>query len=236
MSLEVLVWSCVVMIKKILKYVVVVGLFIAFICGCSVEKIDENRNENALKFKEEYEAVNKTGLDITIPENNKMKYASFIDVMNLLENGTGVIYFGFPECPWCRNIVPVLINSAEDTEIEEILYFNALSIRDKKHLDEFGNIITDQEGTNEYYQLVEKLSSILGPYEGLNDDMIKRLYFPTVVFVKDGKIIGSHIGSVESQTDPSIKLTKAQTDELYQIYTENIQKTLGLVCTDGSLC
>lgn len=222
--------------KKIIKYTLIIGLIVAFVCGCNVRKIDENENADAKRFKEEYESLNGEKMDITIPENNKMKYASFDEIMNLLDQGTGVIYFGFPECPWCRNIVPVLINSAMDTDVEEILYFNALSMRDQKHLDENGNIVTDQEGTDEYYRLLEKLSSTLGPYEGLNDETIKRLYFPTVVFVKDGKIVASHIGSVDSQKDPSIKLTKAQTDELYQIYTESIQKMLGLICDDGKVC
>lgn len=198
--------------------------------------MEENANADALKFKKEYESLNGEKLDVTISEGNKMKYATWEEVMELLEHGTGVIYFGFPECPWCRNAVPVLLNSAEDTNIEEILYFNARSIRDVKHLDEYGNIVTDKEGTPEYYQLVEKLSPVLEPYEGLNDDTIKRLYFPTVVFVKDGNLLGSQIGTVKSQIDPSVKLTKAQSDELYQIYTNYIQKALGLICEEDKAC
>lgn len=221
--------------KKLILSIVMVVMVISMASSCTMKPIDE-KNKDSLKFKEEYEALNKDALEMNIPENNKMKYATYNEVMEMLESGTGVIYFGFPQCPWCRNAVPVLINSASDTDLKEILYFNALSIRDKKHLDDNGNIVVDQEGTEEYYKLIEKLSSVLGPYDGLNDSSIKRLYFPTVVFVKDGNIIMAHEGTVESQTDPSKPLSKIQTEELYQIYVDSIQKILGLLCDKDSAC
>ena len=62
------------------------------------------------------------------------------------------------------------------------------------------------------------LYSELGPYEGLNNDTIKRLYYPTVVFVSDGLILGSHIGTIESQTDPKVNLSSAEQEELKEIY------------------
>ena len=34
------------------------------------------------------------------------------------------------------------------------------------------------------------LDDYLPEYKGLNNSKIKRLYFPTVLFVKDGKILG----------------------------------------------
>ena len=221
--------------KKLVLSIVMIVMVIGMASSCTVKPVEE-KNEDAIKFKEEYEALNKDSIEMNVPSNNKMKYATYEEVIELLESGTGVIYFGFPECPWCRNAVPVLINSAMDTDLEEVLYFNALSIRDKKHLDENGNIVVDKEGTAEYYKLLEKLSAVLGPYDGLNDSSIKRLYFPTVVFVKGGKIILAHEGTLESQTDPTKSLSKKQKDELYQIYTNAIQKVLGILCDKDSAC
>ena len=197
------------------------------------------RESDAFQFKKEYEALNgkKTTngekyLEVNISKDSKVYYATYQQIMDLLDHGTGVIYFGFPECPWCRNAVPVLLEAAEETPIDRIYYFNALSMRDKKSLDENGNIITEQEGTEEYYQLVEALRSVLGPYEGLNDDTILRLYFPTVVFVKDGEIIGSHEGTLNSQENPYIELSKSQKEELKQVYVNFIHKVLGDLCDD----
>lgn len=194
-------------------------------------------NEDAMRFKEEYENLNdkrqsseKLYKTIAVDEQNPMIYASYDDIKKVITDGTGVIYFGFPECPWCRNAVPVLLEVAKETGIDKIYYFNALSIRDKKHLDEDGNIIVDDEGTKEYKELLELLYDDLGEYEGLNDSSVKRLYFPTVVFIKNGEILGLHIGTVDSQTDSSVALTSAQTEELREIYSQYMLQVLGTMC------
>lgn len=202
------------------------------------KKIEEN---DSMKFKEEYESLNEkenesTGkeyLKVSIKENNPIKYATYSEIKNIITSGTGVIYFGFPECPWCRNAVPVLLEAAEDNGIDKVYYFNALDIRDKKHLDENGNIVVDDEGTKEYKELVELLYDYLDVYSGLNDDTIKRLYFPTVIFVKNGKIIGSHSGTVASQTDPSIALNESEHNELKKIYTDYMKTISSNLCTDS---
>lgn len=231
--------------KNVLVLIFLVVLFIiaSFIIVDSFDNKD-NKNTDAIKFKEEYENLNNElksdGVNkhtkINIIEDNVMKYSTYNEVMNILENGTGVIYFGYPECPWCRNAVPELLEAAKETGLETIYYFNDMSIRDQKSLDETGNIVVEKEGTDEYYNLLVKLSDYLGPYKGLNDETIKRLYVPTVVFVKDGSIVGVHIGTVESQTDPSILLNDEQSEELQQIYKENMEKVLNNSCSVDVPC
>lgn len=191
-----------------------------------------------LKFKEEYESLNdevnnsgKKNIDVKIDEDNLMKYSNFKEIMDVLDEGTGIIYFGFPECPWCRNAVPVLIEAAKKNEIGQIYYFDASKIRDVKELKD-GKVVTTKEGTKEYYQLVDKLKDVLGPYEGLEDESIKRLYFPTMVFVMGGKVVGTHIGTVDSQKDPYKGLTKKEKEELLKIYENNIEKIYG-VCDES---
>ena len=105
-----------------------------------------------------------------------------------------------------------------------------LEIRDKKSLDEEGNIITEKEGTKEYYELVSLLQDVLPVYDGLNDENIKRLYFPTVIFVRDGKIVGTHMDTVSSQENPRVPLNDEQTKELTNIYVSNIMKVLDDAC------
>lgn len=203
---------------------------------CLIFNINSNDNK---KFKFEYEILNNKDngygnkhLEINIKENNKIKYASYEEIKKILTEGSGVIYFGFPECPWCRNIINPLLNASEETEVKNIYYFNAVDIRDKKHLDENNTIITDNEGTKEYEELVEILYDNLEEYEGLNDPTIKRLYFPTVVFVKDGKIISTHIGTLDDQENPFEPLNNKQKEQLKNIYKSNILKTLDTKCTD----
>lgn len=210
------------------RKIMVIGLIILMISGCTINPEDEEPIiTDALKFKEEYEAHNDkinenngnkyTILDI--PEENPMVYATFEQVMNILD-GSGIIYFGFETCPWCRTAVPVILEAAQDLNINLVYYFNALSLRDVKALDDKGNIITEQEGNPSYYQLLDKIGDVAETYDGLNDDTIKRLYFPTVVVVKDGEIIFYHTSTVESQTDPYQPLTQQQHDELLQLYKD----------------
>lgn len=216
--------------KQIIISIIIVILLLA---GLLIYYFFAKEKSDSEKFKEEYEHINgevingKKVLSIEIDKENGVKYVSFSELMDVLENGTGIIYFGFPECPWCRNAVPVLIDAAKQMELENIYYFNAHDIRDEKELKD-EEIITTKEGTKEYYELVDALDDVLTPYEGLEDENIKRLYFPTTVFVMGGKIVGSHIGTVDSVENPYKKLTKKEETELLKIYKSNIEKIYGV--------
>ncbi len=233
------------------KKVIIIVLLMALlsIAGFSIYNNYKNKNykestTDAIKFMIEYENLNNKlkadGInkhtEINIIEENVIKYSNYNEIVSVLDSGTGVIYFGYPECPWCRNAVPELLEVAKETGLETIYYFNDMSIRDQKSLDDNGNIIVDKEGTDEYYNLLTRLSDYLGSYKGLNDETIKRLYVPTVVFVKEGNIVGVHIGTVESQTDPSILLNDEQREELQQIYRENMEKVLNNSCSVDVPC
>lgn len=226
-------------IKIFLLIVIAISssIFIYNVAAPKGNKKDDVVKSDALKFKEEYEKYNNTKdasgqeyVNVSIDEDNIMYYASFDEIKELLTSGTGVIYFGIPMCPWCRNAVPVLVNAASSTGLDKIYYFNAYEIRDKKSLDEDGKIITEKEGTKEYYELVSLLQDVLPVYDGLNDENIKRLYFPTVIFVRDGKIVGTHMDTVSSQENPLVPLNDEQTKELTNIYVSNIMKVLDDAC------
>lgn len=225
---------------KNIKVLLVSLLAILSLCVVFIRVLDNRENlienSDAVKFEKEYESLNgiKTGnneyLELDISSDNPMIYAKYDDIEQMINSGTGVIYFGFPECPWCRNVVPQLISVADEAGLDKIYYFNALEIRDVKSIDENGDVVVEKEGTEEYNKLIELLYDYLGEYEGLNDETIKRLYFPTVVFVKDGQIIGSHIGTLDSQTNPYIPLTESQSTELKDIYSEYMLEVLDIIC------
>ena len=226
--------------KKIVMSLLSSALALILILCINVTNINKNSKMDALKFKTEYESLNgkknknnKEYVHVEINKNNPFVYASFDEVIDTLKNGTGVIYFGFPECPWCRNMVSVLLDAANEMGIDKIYYFNALEMRDIKSLNEDGSIKIDKAGTDEYYELVSALGDSIGAYEGLNDDSIKRLYFPTVVFVKNGKILSSHIGTLDSQTDPYKTLSSSQKNELKDIYMSGINKVFEIMCDEA---
>ena len=72
-------------------------------------------NLDAINFKKEYEDLNnvvneqtgKTNKEISIATDNPVDIVSEEEAVTLLEKGTGILYMGFPECPWCRSLLPV---------------------------------------------------------------------------------------------------------------------------------
>lgn len=191
------------------------------------------------QFKEEYESLNGIerdgkgykNIEVTIDENNRVVYASQEGILEILDKGTGIIYFGFPDCPWCRNLVPILIRTAKEEGVKQIYYYNAKEDRDEKKLAD-GKIEEVKKGSDFYLKLLEKLGDKASKYDGLSDDSIKRLYFPTVLFVKGGKIVSMHEGTVPSQLDPLQKLTEKQEKELEEIFIDGINAVYGETCDD----
>lgn len=224
------------LIRKILLLLVICLI----VTGC----VNKKDNSDGLKFKNEYEDINGRETDygkhisLEISEDNIIKYSNFSEILDLLEDGTGVIYFGFPECPWCRNAVPVLLDAASSTNLEKIYYVNVYDLRDTLELNENDEVVTKKKASEEYYELLEKLDNILLKYEltgsdgNIYDTGEKRLYVPLVLFVKDGEVVAYHNDTVESQNDPFILLDDNQYNELYNIYLDGIHKVLDDICDE----
>lgn len=215
--------------KYVYFLVGVVVLLLLLLLGYFISQ-DEAINKQS--FKQEYESLNgektsggQTYLELNI-DDEIIQYADYQKVFSLLDHGTGVIYFGFPECPWCRTLVPVLLDAADEVGLDTIYYLNNREDRDTKELGEDGKIVTTKEGTSNYYKLLDFLSPYLGEYEGLNDKDVKRLYFPTVIFVKEGEVVATHIGTLDTQTSGYQLLSDQQHDELKEVLINKMNKTI----------
>ena len=107
------------------------------------KKEEETVLTDAILFKNEYEALNntiseKTGgkmQELSISSTNPVQILNEEKVLQVLKNGTGILYFGFAECPWCRNLLPVLLESLERLSIERLYYLNISTIRDTLFID-----------------------------------------------------------------------------------------------------
>lgn len=212
-----------------------------------------NLNTDAIKFKKEYESLNDTKVNnkkykkVEINKNNPIKYSNYDEIIDVIKNKTGVIYLGFPECPWCRNAVPVLLDVARNNNIDTIYYLNILNERDSYVVkdgkieyakDDKGN---DIKGTDGYLKLLNVLDKELEDYviefEGKEyNTNSKRIYAPTVIFVREGKVIGLHVSTVSSQTDPYKDLTKKQYKELYDEYSSYVSSMNSSSCPIDSSC
>ena len=216
----------------ILSIIVVIALVIAILFFL----LNNKGMSDGERFKQEYEELNDSHLEVNIDSDNMIKYIGLEEAIDIIKNDTGVIYFGYPSCPWCRNAVPVLLDAASSTSLDTIYYVNAYNIRDVKELDDDGNIVTTNEGDRLYDDLLKVLDDILDPYTLTldNGEVIdlgeKRLYVPMVLFVKDGEVVSYHLSTVDSQEDPSISLNDSQRDELYNIYLDGINNVVGGIC------
>ena len=77
------------------------------------------------------------------------------------------------------------------------------------------DIFDDRDADNERYQtLVGYVEKFLNE----DDEGRPRIFVPHIFFVSYGEIVGGHLDTVESVTDPSSPLTTEQEAELLGIY------------------
>lgn len=222
--------------RSILVIIAIVILLI--ITGCSYDKKEEKAD--SLKFKEEYESINGDiieGTDykvrtLNIPEDNPIVYAEANDIISMMDNNeTFVVYFGFNSCPWCRSVLPVLLDVAKDLNLKKIYYVDVKDIRDRLDVDEDGNIITVKEGSEGYIGLLARLDDVLEDYTLEIDDKEieteeKRIYAPNVVSIVNGKAKELETGISDELDDPFMKLTDKIKKETYNKFKCSIKCVL----------
>ncbi len=224
--------------KQIIILLVIAVLIVMTVVGILLFKNNKSNNEDAIKFKEEYEALNgtvregtnNTYRDIEISKNNPIKYVDAKETLKVLKSDKAIIYVGAEWCPWCRNAVPVLFEVAKSYDVKTIYY---LDLDDEKSLFEIkdGKAVETRHGTDSYYDLLEKLDSVLDSYTLTENGKTyetgeKRIYMPFIITIKDGKIVDTHTGTVEldkGQTSYD-ELTSKQHDELVNIYSKMFEK------------
>lgn len=222
--------------RSILVIIAIVILLI--ITGCSYDKKEEKAD--SLKFKEEYESINGDVIEgtdykvrtLNIPEDNPIVYAEANDIISMMDNNeTFVVYFGFNSCPWCRSVLPVLLDVAKDLNLKKIYYVNVKDIRDRLDVDEDGNIITVKEGSEGYIGLLARLDDVLEDYilevDGKEiETEEKRIYAPNVVSIVNGKAKELETGISDELDDPFMELTDKIKKETYNKFKCSIKCVL----------
>lgn len=162
------------------KLVALLLTFLLVLLGCNsieVTKVEDDIKTDSIRFNDEYKSAGK---------NNIYEYATYDNVIERLNKGTGIIYLGFPTCSLCKEIVPILDEVAKKRNIDNILYYNFKDIRN--------------DNTKEYQELVDILSDYLKEDEEKN----LRISAPTVIFVNKGRIVGVYIGKISPDSEEII--------------------------------
>lgn len=227
----------------IVLIVIIAGAFGVYAYKHKGEKTCKTEETDAIKFKREYEEYNDKNYDngkpyfnIGLSNKNLFKYITEEDAVKFLKEGTGVIYFGFPQCPWCRSLVPYLEEIGNDYGLKEIYYLNIKDIRDTYKVEN-KKAVVDKKGSDSYYELLKLLDEYLSKFtiadekNKVYDTGVKRLYAPTTVVVKKGKIVGFNEGTVDSQAK-FVALTESEITQLKEKLSNMFSQISSFVCTD----
>lgn len=211
---------------------IILILLILIVGSCTFRGTSDSR-----AFKREYEKLNgKKASDdyeyqsLSIDKKNKIKYVSLEEAEKIIKEGTGIVYFGMPECPWCRGMVPVLLESADCSCIENIYYVNMKEERNTYEIKDDEPVET-KEASEAYYSILSLLDEFLDVYKIKDENgfehilQTKRVYLPTLVAVKDGIVKKVHTGSVEldASQSPYDELSDVQKSEMRAIVDEMVE-------------
>ena len=242
--------------KSIIVFIMILSVFTLTACKSKNDsKKEDNSNSNvstdALEFKKEYESLNgtesssgKTIRTIEISEDNPFIYKTEDDIVSLMDKKESfVVYFGFPTCPWCRSVIPTLINVSKDLDIDTIYYVNVYDIRNVLSVKD-GKIEETTKGSDGYYKLLDKLDNVLSDYSLKDEDnkevdtKQKRIYAPNIVVVINGKAKKLVTGISEKQKDGYEELTDEMKEDSYKIFEDalKIYKDDSASCTLDSKC
>lgn len=186
--------------KKIILIITIV--FVSLLIGCAQKEPD------AQKFAREYN---------TVDEYNYYVYKDSKEIIKILEHGTGAVYLGFPECPWCQAYVPMLNEVADMEGLEKIYYLNILEDR--------------KNNTKDYQKIVE----LLKDYLQYDDEGNPKIYVPAVIFVVKGEIVGFNDETsydTKGLEKPEEYWTDSEISDLKQKLSEGMSRVVNNRCTD----
>ena len=187
--------------NKKIRYIVF-GVLLILLLLISLYFIFIKKENDNIKFSKEYNSVTKENIFV---------YKTKEEILNILEHGTGIVYFGYPECPWCMAYVPLLNEIAMNEGIEKIYYYN---------------IKEDRKNNTEFYQ---KVVNILNDYLDYDQEGKKRIFVPNVTFVKNGEIIfNDNETSLISGGTPS----EYWTDEKKNLFNEKLRNNINILLDD----
>lgn len=216
-----------------ISLIIVVSIMASVLIFMKTDKPTINLTDDEVKFKEEYESLNGTSYkedyilkNVDIESDNNIKYVSDSEILSLLEEGTNIIYFGWADCNWCRSIVPTLIKTIKENEIETIYYYDFKSLRNAYENN------SDKEKVEIYEKIIdiigEDIESVFAEESERKGE--KKVLAPTVIFIKNGKFNGLHVKSVDSQEKSTDDLAEKELEELKKIYQNYIDETFLNVC------
>lgn len=106
-----------------------------------------------------------------ITEDNLFKYKTTKETLEIMQNGSGIIFFGFPENEWSKEYALMINETAKKLNIKEIYYYNFKAARSSSN--------------HSYNKMVEKLEDFLPTL----DNGVQNIYAPSMAIIKNGFVV-----------------------------------------------
>ena len=152
------------------------------------------------RFKQEYNLVD---------ENNVYKYSTIDEVLDVLQNKTGFVFFCTPDSMWCNYYAKYLNEELINHNIDSVYYYNIKSDR--------------ALNTIKYQRILE----LLDPYTYKDDELNSKIYMPDLTVVKNGKVIAHNNDT--SLTHSDIKCEDYWTQEKINEFKNTIRSYVDLM-------
>lgn len=162
----------------------------------------KSENTNQVALYEEYP---------DLPKNNNFTRQPAANIIETLESGTGLVFLGFKECPWCQKLAPIVNQAASDTN-STVYYLDIRQLR--------------QDNSPEY----QKLASILSEHLPVGENGQPVITVPDVSIVKNGDIVWRYQNEKVSSEESTPNAY--WTDERRQRALDEISKQLKSIGED----
>lgn len=210
-------------------------------------KNNATKNDDAIKFKEEYEALNRktnssgrTHRSISIDEDNPFVYITAEELLKKINNEeTFYVYFGSKLCPWCRSVIEKAIEVAKAKGITTIYYVDVWDdegneiLRDKYLLNPDNELEQAIKAEEAYYEILNKFDNVLSNYtlKDANGNQVdvgeKRIYAPNFIYVDKGIAISLVSGISSKQEDSRGDLTDEILEDETNIFNDFFEEDCG---------
>lgn len=107
-----------------------------------------------------------------VAEDHRFVISNPEEVLKIIDSGSGMVFLGFPGCPWCQQLAPIVDEAARAEGIDSIYYLNIQQSR------------ADNDET--YQKLIDKLKD----YLPADEDGNPRISVPDVTTYRNGEVVG----------------------------------------------
>ena len=109
--------------------VLAVALPAAWWCALRINQFAKKQEQStsalsdAAKFKRDYPNV---------ASDNRFVQASPSEIRQIFEQGSGLVFLGFKECPWCQKLAPLIDEAAKAEGLDKVYYMDIRQARANK--------------------------------------------------------------------------------------------------------